>query len=142
MWFCMLSLTPQGAGEPPKCLSGRLLAAVWWLFSFLFLITYTSNLAAFLTVSKIEAPVQSFDDLFNQFNIQWELNIIFRKTILVQIQYYNFDKKKVCSCWKHRCCWLFWEDGHGWREILWVGLIFVEFCGFFLSLSDLGKIQY
>ena len=70
MWFCMLSLTPHGAGEPPKCLSGRLLAASWWLFSFLFLITYTSNLAAFLTVSKIEAPVQSFEDLINQFRIQ------------------------------------------------------------------------
>lgn len=32
LWFCMTSLTPQGAGDAPKSLSGRLLAATWWLF--------------------------------------------------------------------------------------------------------------
>lgn len=32
LWFCMTSLTPQGGGEAPKNLSGRLLAATWWLF--------------------------------------------------------------------------------------------------------------
>lgn len=32
LWFCMTSLTPQGGGEAPKNLSGRLVAATWWLF--------------------------------------------------------------------------------------------------------------
>lgn len=28
----MTSLTPQGGGEAPKNVSGRLVAATWWLF--------------------------------------------------------------------------------------------------------------
>jgi hypothetical protein len=35
LWFCMTSLTPQGGGEAPKNLSGRLVAATWWLFGFI-----------------------------------------------------------------------------------------------------------
>lgn len=66
----MLSLTPEGGKEPPKCLSGRILAAVWWLFCFLMIITFTANLAAFLTVSKIGTPVSNLDELINQFRIQ------------------------------------------------------------------------
>ena len=66
----MLSLTPDGGGQPPKCLSGRLLAAVWWLFSFIIVVTYTANLAAFLTVSNLGTPVNNLDDLINQFSIQ------------------------------------------------------------------------
>ena len=62
----MLSLTPDGGGQPPKCLSGRLLAAVWWLFSFIIVITYTANLAAFLTVETLEKPISNAEDLANQ----------------------------------------------------------------------------
>ena len=32
LWFCMSSITPQGGGEVPKNLSGKLVAATWWLF--------------------------------------------------------------------------------------------------------------
>nr|CAD2202894.1 unnamed protein product [Meloidogyne enterolobii] len=35
LWFCMTSLTPQGGGEAPKNVSGRLVAATWWLFGFI-----------------------------------------------------------------------------------------------------------
>uniref|UniRef100_A0A1I8B852 Lig_chan-Glu_bd domain-containing protein n=1 Tax=Meloidogyne hapla TaxID=6305 RepID=A0A1I8B852_MELHA len=34
LWFCMTSLTPQGGGEAPKNISGRLVAATWWLFGY------------------------------------------------------------------------------------------------------------
>ena len=71
----MLSLTPEGGSEPPKCLSGRFLAAVWWLFCFLIIITFTANLAAFLTVSKLGTPVSNLDELINQFRIQ-SVNLI------------------------------------------------------------------
>jgi hypothetical protein len=40
------------AGEAPKNLSGRLVAATWWLFGFIIIASYTANLAAFLTVSR------------------------------------------------------------------------------------------
>lgn len=39
----------QGGGEAPKNLSGRLVAATWWLFGFIIIASYTANLAAFLT---------------------------------------------------------------------------------------------
>ncbi|XP_012259587.2 ionotropic receptor 25a-like [Athalia rosae] len=71
LWFCMTSLTPQGGGEAPKNLSGRLVAATWWLFGFIIIASYTANLAAFLTVSRLETPVESLDDLSKQYKIQY-----------------------------------------------------------------------
>ncbi|CAG7815216.1 unnamed protein product, partial [Allacma fusca] len=71
LWFCMTSLTPQGGGEAPKNLSGRLVAATWWLFGFIIIASYTANLAAFLTVSRLDAPIESLDDLSKQYKIQY-----------------------------------------------------------------------
>jgi len=71
LWFCMTSLTPQGGGEAPKNLSGRLVAATWWLFGFIIIASYTANLAAFLTVSRLETPVESLEDLAKQYKIQY-----------------------------------------------------------------------
>ena len=70
LWFCMTSLTPHGGGEAPKNLSGRMVAATWWLFCFIIIATYTTNLAAFLTVARLEVPVGSLDDLTKQYKIQ------------------------------------------------------------------------
>ncbi|XP_076104688.1 ionotropic receptor 25a-like [Mytilus galloprovincialis] len=71
IWFCMMSLTPQGGGEAPRALSGRLIAATWWLFGFIVIATYTANLAAFLTVSRMDEPIKSLDDLSSQYKIQY-----------------------------------------------------------------------
>ncbi|KAK4002516.1 hypothetical protein OUZ56_004340 [Daphnia magna] len=71
LWFCMTSLTPQGGGESPKHLSGRLIAATWWLFGFIIIASYTANLAAFLTVSRLDSPVNSLDDLSTQYKVQY-----------------------------------------------------------------------
>ncbi|XP_066145499.1 ionotropic receptor 25a-like [Euwallacea fornicatus] len=71
LWFCMTSLTPQGGGEAPKNLSGRLVAAIWWLFGFIIIASYTANLAAFLTVSRLDTPIESLDDLSKQYKIQY-----------------------------------------------------------------------
>ncbi|XP_031634040.1 ionotropic receptor 25a-like [Contarinia nasturtii] len=69
LWFCMTSLTPQGGGEAPKNLSGRLVAATWWLFGFIVIASYTANLAAFLTVSRMEVPIESLEGLSKQFKV-------------------------------------------------------------------------
>ena len=58
-------------GEAPKNLSGRLVAATWWLFGFIIIASYTANLAAFLTVSRLETPVESLEDLSKQYKIQY-----------------------------------------------------------------------
>ncbi|XP_054159450.1 ionotropic receptor 25a-like [Oppia nitens] len=71
LWFCMTSLTPQGGGEAPRNLSGRLVAATWWLFGFIIIASYTANLAAFLTVSRLDSPIDSLDDLAKQYKIKY-----------------------------------------------------------------------
>ena len=70
VWFCMTTLTPQGGGEAPRPMSSRMVAATWWLFGFIIIASYTANLAAFLTVSRLEVPVGSLDDLTKQYKIQ------------------------------------------------------------------------
>lgn len=71
LWFCFISLTPQGGGDAPKCISGRLVAAIWWLFGFIFVASYTANLAAFLTVSRLENRVDTMDGLAKQYKIRY-----------------------------------------------------------------------
>ena len=63
-WFCVISLTPQGGGEVPKHVSGRLVSATWWLFGFVVVATYTANMGANLTVMRIQSwTLRSLDDL-------------------------------------------------------------------------------
>ncbi|KAK9885912.1 hypothetical protein WA026_013786 [Henosepilachna vigintioctopunctata] len=70
-WFALTSFTPQGGGEPPKSLSGRTLVAAYWLFVVLMLATFTANLAAFLTVERMQTPVQSLEQLSRQSRINY-----------------------------------------------------------------------
>ena len=70
VWFCMTSLTPQGGGEVPRPMSGRMVAATWWLFGFIIVASYTANLAAFLTVSRLAVDVQRLDDFLGQSKIK------------------------------------------------------------------------
>lgn len=71
LWFCITSLTPQGGGEAPMNLSGRIVAGSWWLFCFIIIASYTANLAAFLTVSRLDIPIDSLDDLAKQYRIKY-----------------------------------------------------------------------
>lgn len=94
-WFCMTSLTPQGGGEAPKNLSGRLVAATWWLFGFIIIASYTANLAAFLTVSRLEIPIETLEDLSKQYKIQYApvLNspayIYFKRMAAIEWKFYE-----------------------------------------------------
>nr|QNL15113.1 ionotropic receptor 25a [Aulacocentrum confusum] len=98
LWFCMTSLTPQGGGEAPKNLSGRLVAATWWLFGFIIIASYTANLAAFLTVSRLETPIESLDDLSKQYKIQYapvkpsEAYTYFERMANIETKFYEIWK--------------------------------------------------
>ncbi|KAK9506897.1 hypothetical protein O3M35_008747 [Rhynocoris fuscipes] len=70
-WFAVTSFTPQGGGEAPKALSSRTLVAAYWLFVVLMLATFTANLAAFLTVERMQNPVQSLKQLARQSRINY-----------------------------------------------------------------------
>ena len=61
--LCTSQTTYQGGGESPKCLSARIVAAVWWMCCFFILLIYTANLSAFLTESKMKTPVEKIEDL-------------------------------------------------------------------------------
>ena len=69
-WFCVTTMTPQGGGEVPKASSGRIAAATWWLFGFIVVASYTANLGAYLTVSRIDNPIRNLDDLHNQYRVK------------------------------------------------------------------------
>ena len=71
LWFCCCSITPQGGGEAPKSPAARFFAATWWMFSFIIITQYTANLAAFLTVTNLERPVNKFEDLTLQTLIEY-----------------------------------------------------------------------
>ena len=67
----MTSFTPQGGGETPKALSSRVLVAAYWLFVVLMLATFTANLAAFLTVERMQETVKSLEELNRQSKINY-----------------------------------------------------------------------
>lgn len=73
LWFSMTSLTPQGGGEIPKTIPARVITAVWWVFGFVIVASYTANLAAFLTVSRLEVPIESLDQLAAQYKVQYSV---------------------------------------------------------------------
>ena len=48
-----------------------MVAGMWWFFTLIMISSYTANLAAFLTVSRLETPVESLEDLAKQYKIQF-----------------------------------------------------------------------
>ncbi|XP_041089857.1 glutamate receptor ionotropic, kainate 3 [Polyodon spathula] len=55
----------------PKALSTRIIGGIWWFFTLIIISSYTANLAAFLTVERMESPVDSADDLAKQTKIEY-----------------------------------------------------------------------
>lgn len=49
------------------------MVGAYWLFVVLMLATFTANLAAFLTVERMQSPVQSLDQLARQSRINYSV---------------------------------------------------------------------
>ncbi|KAG2460755.1 GRIK3 protein, partial [Polypterus senegalus] len=63
---------PGGGSElMPKALSTRIIGGIWWFFTLIIISSYTANMAAFLTVERMESPVDSADDLAKQTKIEY-----------------------------------------------------------------------
>lgn len=71
IWFIYGSLVGEGTELMPRTISGRILTAAWWFFALILISSYTANLAAFLTVTKIDTPIRSLADLVQQTNIKY-----------------------------------------------------------------------
>ena len=71
MWFALGCIMQQGSDLAPRALSTRTLASVWAFFTLIIISSYTANLAAFLTVSRMASPIENADDLAKQTTIQY-----------------------------------------------------------------------
>ncbi|XP_037651602.1 glutamate receptor ionotropic, kainate 5-like isoform X1 [Sebastes umbrosus] len=71
LWFPVGGFMQQGSEIMPRALSTRCVSGVWWMFTLIIISSYTANLAAFLTVQRMENPIESPDDLADQTNIQY-----------------------------------------------------------------------
>ncbi|XP_069951466.1 glutamate receptor ionotropic, kainate 2-like [Cherax quadricarinatus] len=71
LWFTMGSLLQQGTEQQPKAVSTRVVAGIWWFFTLIMISSYTANLAAFLTVERMESPIESAEDLAKQTRIKY-----------------------------------------------------------------------
>ncbi|XP_041437516.1 glutamate receptor ionotropic, kainate 1 isoform X1 [Xenopus laevis] len=70
-WFGVGALMQQGSELMPKALSTRIVGGIWWFFTLIIISSYTANLAAFLTVERMESPIDSADDLAKQTKIEF-----------------------------------------------------------------------
>uniref|UniRef100_A0A8D0ARQ8 Glutamate receptor n=1 Tax=Sander lucioperca TaxID=283035 RepID=A0A8D0ARQ8_SANLU len=71
LWFPIGGFMQQGSEIMPRALSTRCVSGVWWAFTLIIISSYTANLAAFLTVQRMEVPIESPDDLADQTNIEY-----------------------------------------------------------------------
>ncbi|XP_061633083.1 glutamate receptor ionotropic, kainate 3 isoform X1 [Phyllopteryx taeniolatus] len=70
-WFGVGSLMQQGSELMPKALSTRIIGGIWWFFTLIIISSYTANLAAFLTVERMDSPMDSADDIAKQTKIEY-----------------------------------------------------------------------
>ncbi|XP_049313481.1 glutamate receptor ionotropic, kainate 2 [Bactrocera dorsalis] len=70
-WLAVGSIMGQGCDILPKAASTRLVTGMWWFFALMMLNSYTANLAAFLTMSRMESSIESAEDLAAQSKIKY-----------------------------------------------------------------------
>ncbi|KAJ8957136.1 hypothetical protein NQ318_007352, partial [Aromia moschata] len=71
LWFSLGAFMQQGCDISPRSISGRIVGACWWFFTLILISSYTANLAAFLTVERMVAPINSPEDLATQTEVEY-----------------------------------------------------------------------
>lgn len=54
-----------------RALSTRIVAGMWWFFVLIMISSYTANLAAFLTMDRMDATIGSVEDLARQTEVKY-----------------------------------------------------------------------
>ncbi|CAG0916801.1 unnamed protein product [Notodromas monacha] len=71
LWHVWASLMQQGCDIAPKAVSTRMVAGMWWFFTLIMISSYTANLAAYLTVERMEAVISGPEELSKQTKIKY-----------------------------------------------------------------------
>ncbi|XP_077486226.1 glutamate receptor ionotropic, kainate 2-like [Amblyomma americanum] len=71
LWFTISAIMRQGCETSPRSAPTRIIAASWWLFSFVLVSSYTANLTAFLTRERLHSPMESVEDLAKQSEVRF-----------------------------------------------------------------------
>ncbi|XP_078376048.1 glutamate receptor ionotropic, kainate 2-like isoform X2 [Oculina patagonica] len=85
VWSSWKAYVRQGA-EHPRSWSGRMTVSVFWFAVMIINATYTANLAAHLTVSRMKTPIETILDLARQTRIEYgtlkdsQLQTFFKET--------------------------------------------------------------
>ena len=72
MMMTMMTMMLAGYTAAPRSMSGRFLAAFWWMFVLLVIAAYTASLCAIFLAFKpsiLSVPFATFDELSQQSNV-------------------------------------------------------------------------
>ena len=81
----MMIILVQGGGLRPRSSSGQWVGAVWWLYTFFAIATYTANMGAFLTISRMVKDIDSFEYLQKQNRMRQQSNICYICVYLINV---------------------------------------------------------
>lgn len=97
-----------------RAISGRIVGSVWWFFTLIIISSYTANLAAFLTVDRMNTPISSVEDLAKQTKIQYgclksgATYEFFKASISDTLSFYkSASKENVFNDILIKCCFFF-----------------------------------
>ncbi|XP_072439689.1 glutamate receptor ionotropic, delta-1-like isoform X2 [Chiloscyllium punctatum] len=71
IWLVYGAFVQQGGDSPMNSVAMRIVMGSWWLFTLIVCSSYTANLAAFLTVSRMDNSIHSFQDLVKQSDLSY-----------------------------------------------------------------------
>ncbi|XP_069680954.1 glutamate receptor ionotropic, kainate 2-like isoform X2 [Periplaneta americana] len=71
IWHNCGSIMQQGSDIAPQAVSTRMVAGMWWFFTLIMISSYTANLAAFLTLNRMDSSISSAEDLAKQYKIKY-----------------------------------------------------------------------
>jgi hypothetical protein len=81
-FFVYGTLVGPGTDRFPATFSGRILSAAWWFFGLILVSSYTANLAAVLTVTRIDQPIKSVWQAIFQLIVLLSVTIVTKLLVL------------------------------------------------------------
>ncbi|XP_069373825.1 glutamate receptor ionotropic, delta-1 isoform X2 [Paralichthys olivaceus] len=71
IWIVYGAFVQQGGDSVVGSVALRIVMGSWWLFTLIVCSSYTANLAAYLTVSRMDHAIWSFQDLVRQIDVDY-----------------------------------------------------------------------